>query len=441
MFSVKPKEAVHWKNWSGSVHCSLNKICTPNTIEELVIIVKQAKYRNETIRVTGAGHSFTPLVATGEVIISLQRLRGVETVDQSTNTVSVWGGTTLKELGEALAAQGYAMENMGDINLQSIAGAISTGTHGTGIHLGNIPTQITSLTIMNTEGELVTINHHSNPDLLAAAQISLGMLGIIVKVELKVLPAYSLTAHSYRLSFDDCLGQLDALKAFNRNFEFYWFPYTETVQVKTMNQSTGKEKKQGGKQNNKFKKLIIENGLLWIMSEASKRVPKTYKAVSTLSAMGVPVGSEENTSHLLYATPRLVKFQEMEYAIPEEALPNALKQIKDVIKKKKIKVHFPIECRFVKQDKIWLSPSYERNSAYVAIHMYKGMPFNEYFATIENILRHYGGRPHWGKMHTCSYYELTDLYPKLQDFREIRHQFDPTGVFMNNYLRDLFNVT
>src|SRR5699024_1156954 len=171
---------------------------------------------------------------------------------------SVWGGTTLKELGEALAAQGYAMENMGDINLQSIAGAISTGTHGTGIHLGNIPTQITSLTIMNTEGELVTINHHSNPDLLAAAQISLWMLGIIVKVELKVLPAYSLIAYSYCLSFDDCLGQLDALKAFNRNFEFYCFPYTETVQVKTMNQSTGKEKKQGRKQNNKFKKLVIE---------------------------------------------------------------------------------------------------------------------------------------------------------------------------------------
>src|SRR5699024_2960519 len=164
----------HWKNWSGSVHCSLNKICTPNTIEELVIIVKQAKYRNETIRVTGAGHSFTPLVATGEVIISLQRLRGVETVDQSTNTVSVWGGDTLEDVGEALAAQVYAMENMGDINRKSIAGAISTGKHVTDIHLRNILTQITRLTIMNTEGELVTINHHSNPELLEAAQIYLG---------------------------------------------------------------------------------------------------------------------------------------------------------------------------------------------------------------------------------------------------------------------------
>lgn len=441
MFSVTKSEMVHWQNWSGSVHCNVNQICTPFTVEELAAIVKKAKNHNKTIRVVGAGHSFTPLVATGDVLISLKYLRGVEGVDKATNTVSVWGGTTLKELSEALAEQGYAMENMGDINLQTIAGAISTGTHGTGAHLGNIPTQITGITLMTATGELETVHTQSNQELFQAAQVSLGMLGIIIKAEIKVLPQYSLIAQSYRLSFADCLKQLDALKTLNRNFEFYWFPYTETVQVKTMNRWEDHTAMPArAKQNSMLKKLVIENGLLWVMSEASKRIPKTYKAVSTMSAMGVPVGSEVNTSHLLYATPRLVKFQEMEYAISEETLPQVLQEIKYIIKRKKCKVHFPIECRFVKQDHIWLSPSYGRNSAYVAVHMYKGMPFNEYFSIMEEIFRKYGGRPHWGKMHTCSNRELQELYPKLQQFLDIRKRFDSAGVFMNDYLQELFQV-
>lgn len=434
-------ETVHWQNWSGSVHCNVNQIYAPSTVEELIAIVQQTKYHNKTIRVVGRGHSFTPLVATGDMIISVEHLRGVEEVDKATNTVSVWGGTTLKELSETLAGQGYAMENMGDINLQTIAGAISTGTHGTGAHLGNIPTQITGITLMTATGELENVHSHSNQELLQAAQISLGLLGIIIKVEIKVQPQYSLLAHSYRLSFEDCLSQLDALKTLNRNFEFYWFPYTETIQVKTMNRwDDNKTIPSRTKQNNMIKKLVIENGLLWVMSEASKRLPKTYKAVSALSAMGVPVGSEVNTSHLLYATPRLVKFQEMEYAIPEETLPQVLQEIKYLIKRKRCKVHFPIECRFVKQDNIWLSPSYGRNSAYVAVHMYKGMPFNEYFSIVEEVFRKYGGRPHWGKMHTRPYQELQELYPKLPHFLDIRRRLDPAGVFMNDYLRDLFQV-
>ena len=427
-----------WKNWSESVHCEPEHFIEPNNLSQLQSIVRHAYKTGRKIRVVGAGHSFTPLVATSDTIISLQHLVGIDQIDRTNHHVTVWGGTNLKELGEQLWEQGYAMENLGDINKQTIAGAISTGTHGTGIHFGSISTQAVGITLLQANGDMIEINETNESSLLQAAQLSLGMLGIIIKVTLKVLPAYQLVGHSYRLSLEDSLQQLMALRSNHRNMEFYWFPFTNTVQIKTMNMADATVELANKKQHNMFKKIVIENGLFWMMSEVSRIVPKSAKAISTLSAIGIPVGTETDASHAILATPRLVKFQEMEYSVPMEHVETILRTIDAVIRKEQYAVHFPIECRFVKRDDIWLSPSYERDSAYIAIHMYKGMDFSPYFQALEKILKQYEGRPHWGKMHTMNKAEVQAAYPRLHDFIDVRNRLDERGIFLNEYMHHLF---
>jgi len=437
MLSVD-KENIHWKNWSESVHCQPEKFLKPQNLEELINLVKMCNEDNRKIRVVGSGHSFTPLSATTELLVSIENLTGIDHVDAKNEIVTVWAGTILKKLGELLFEQGYAMENLGDINAQSIAGAISTGTHGTGIDFGSISTQVAGVTLLTATGELLEISEQSNPELLEAVKVSLGMLGIIVKVKLKVVPAYQLIARSYRSTLNECIAILDQLNKDNRNFEFYWFPYTETVQIKTMNiynETIEKEYKPSF-----IKDVLIENGLFKVISEVSRIIPATSKMMSQVSAMGVPVGEKKGDSHLLYATPRLVKFNEMEYSIPAEYMGEVLKEIEETIKRKKYRVHFPLECRYVNRDAIWLSPAYERDSAFIAVHMYKGMEFAEYFAAIEEIFQRYDGRPHWGKMHTMTNEKLLNAYPKLNEFLRVRNELDENGIFLNEYMIELFNI-
>lgn len=436
MFSVVNKKK--WKNWSESIAIEPKHYFEPKDLEELAEIVKYCSTNNLPIRVVGAGHSFTPLVATSKVLISLDRISGIYSIEEENNLATVWAGTRLKDLGPELFELGYAMENLGDINEQSLAGAISTGTHGTGLRFGSISTQVRGVTLFTASGELLEISTKKNEEYFEAARLSLGLLGIIVKVTLKVKKAYQLIGESYRLDFDDCLNSLDSLCESNRNFEFFWFPYTKTVQVKTLNTVENLEMKKTGKQT--FKNVIIENGLFWGLSEMSRLMPRTAKFVSSVSALGVPVGKRMNDSYLVYATPRLVKFNEMEYSVPKDQMANVLRDIDALLQKQRFNVHFPIECRYVKADSIWLSPSYEQDSAYIAIHMYKGMEFQEYFQAVEEIFLSYKGKPHWGKMHNLNYNQVRNLYPRLDDFLQVREQLDPKNLFVNPYIKELFNL-
>ena len=427
-----------WKNWSESVHCSDIEYVEPNSLEALRHVVKECYEKGRNIRVVGSGHSFTPLVATNDVFISINRLQGISSI-HSDGYADVWAGTTLKALGALLFEKGYAMKNLGDINEQTLAGAISTGTHGTGTQLGNIPSQVRAVTLLTAEGELMEISPESNAEYLNAVKVSLGMLGIIVKVELKVVPAYKLVSESYRLTLDKCFSQLESLKNDNRNMEFYWFPYTKKVQVKTMNRHD-ENIDEMNKKRAFIKKVLIENGVFWMMSETSRLIPRSAGVISKLSAQGVPVGKEYGSSHQLFTTPRLVKFQEMEYCIPKEMIKAAIKDIEKIIEKRRFNVHFPIECRFVQNDDIWLSPSYKRDSAYIAVHMYKGMDFQAYFSAVEEVCQHYHGRPHWGKMHKTNGAYLAKQYPQLQSFLQLRKKLDPHGMFVNEYLGHLFDI-
>ncbi|HAS43145.1 MAG TPA: FAD-binding oxidoreductase [Microscillaceae bacterium] len=424
------------KNWGGTVVFHPKFIRYPTSHEEVVEIIKTARQNHQQVRVIGSGHSWTSLVNTDYILVSLDQYQGIETLDKANCTAVVKAGTKLKLLGELLHAEGLAMENMGDINVQSIAGALSTGTHGTGVKFGTLATQMLEITFVNGLSETIVCSEHTNREVFKAAQISLGALGIITKIKLRLVPTFKLEYVSTKADLDDTLLNLEKYKQENRNFEFYWFPYTKTVQLKFVNKTPEAPKNVGFAK--KLNDVVLENGVFGALSRFSRAFPKTAPRISKISAWGVSKGTYINHSHLIFATQRLVRFYEMEYNIPQESFINVIKEIEACIHEHQFKVHFPIECRWVKADDIMISPASDRDSAYIAIHMYKGMEYKPYFDAIEQIFRKYKGRPHYGKMNTLKQADFAELYPNWQKFMDIRQQMDPDKVFLNEYLQELF---
>ena len=424
------------KNWGGTVKFTPKHIFYPTTHEEVVDMVKKAAQNHQGIRIIGSGHSWTNLVDTEDVLLSLDKLQGIESLDKANCTAVVKAGTKLKLLGELLHEKGLAMENMGDINVQSLAGALSTGTHGTGVGFGTLATQMLEITLVNGKGETLVCSEHKNREIFKAAQISLGALGVITRIKLRLVPTFKLKYVSAKADLNDTLLNLDKYKEENRNFEFYWFPFTKTVQLKFVNK-TAEAVKNGG-WIKKFNDVFMENRVFGVLSRLSRTFPGFAPRVSKISAWGISKGTYVDHSHLIFATPRLVRFYEMEYNVPQEAFINVLKEIEECINRNKFKVHFPVECRWVKADDISISPASGRDSAYIAIHMYKGMEYKPYFEAIEKIFKKYNGRPHYGKMNTFSQVDFARLYPNWQQFNALRQQMDPEGLFLNKYLKGLF---
>lgn len=427
-----------WSNWAGNVTCQPLEIFKPTSESELQAFVKKAYTENKRIRVVGSGHSFTPIAATDEYMLSLVHMQGLIHLDKSKKQATVWAGTTIKQLGILLHKEGLAQVNLGDIDKQSVAGATSTGTHGTGINFGSLSTQIIGLTLVLANGELLQINENENPELLDAARVGLGVLGIITQVTLQLTDSYKLEYKASKGSLKGTLAELEIYKAKNRNFEFYWFPYTDAVQLKFSNES------QEAVQDSAFKRYInqhlMENKALGFLCKIGAKFPSSYKKINKI--MGAAIGSERkvNYSHLVYATERAVKFKEMEYNIPAEHFVEVMLKIQAAIEKHQFNVFFPIECRWVQADNIWLSPAHNRASAYIAFHVYEGTEHEAYFKEMENICRQYNGRPHWGKMHTRTYEDLKIAYPKFEDFCALRKRLDEKGLLLNPHTAKIFGV-
>jgi len=427
-----------WSNWSGSVKCSPDEVLKPRTIDELTKMVGEYGRAGHHMRVVGSGHSFTPVVQSNDILLSMEELQGIESIDAERGSVTVLGGTVLKNLGNLLFEHKLAQENLGDIDVQSISGAISTGTHGTGTRFGTLSTQVEGFTLVTAAGEILECSLVREPDVFKAAQLSLGTLGVIAKVKLRVVPAKRLHYQGQRKKLADCLANLEQYRQENSHFEFLWIPYTGGVQAKFLNETTEPVSKSTIWGN--FNKVVLENYFYWLLSESCRLFPNLCKTVCNISAQSIATIDEVNYSHRLFTTPRMVRFQEIEYNIPAEHAVAVINEIQKCIQQHQFQVHFPIECRFVHSDDIWLSPAYERESAYIAVHMYRGMPYRTYFYYIEEIFKRYQGRPHWGKMHTRTAGELAELYPRWHDFRRVRAELDPQGVFLNSYLRDLFDA-
>ncbi|NBA84917.1 FAD-binding protein [Emticicia sp. CRIBPO] len=421
-------------NWSGSVRYTPSQIFSPSSEDELVKIVRNCIDLKKKIRIIGSGHSFTRLCETDQVLISLDHYKGIVSVNKEAREITVKAGTKIYEFGDLSHQLGLAQENLGDIDRQSMAGSISTGTHGTGIGFGNISTQVTAIRFVNGKGEVVNCSETDNHDIFKATQISLGSFGIILELTFRLTESYKLEFTSGKENLFDVLGRYDEINKTTRNFEFYWFPHTETVQTKYSNVSEkeAKDNKLGLWFDN-----VMENHLFNAVSFPTRYIPSLSSSVAKLSAALSGTSSKVNWSHKVYALPRTVLFNEMEYNVPYEAFADVKKEVVRVFKDRKFDVHFPTENRFVKGDDIWLSPAYQRQSAYIAFHVYKGNPHQHYFKVMEDICRSYDGRPHWGKMHTLQAADFQKIYPKWEDFQAVRKTQDPEGIFLSDYLREV----
>jgi FAD-linked oxidoreductase len=425
-----------WQNWSGIVRAKPRELARPRDVVELARLVGEYGRAGRRVRVAGSGHSFTPLVQTDDVLISIEALRGITGEDRDRGTITVLGGTPLKALGEALFQRGVAQENLGDIDVQTITGALSTGTHGTGVRFGTLSTQLAALTLVTASGDVLECSPERDPNIFKAAQVSLGTLGVLAAVTLRVVPAKRLHYIARRERLETCLASLERYKDEHDHFEFYWFPYTTWTQVKLTNVTDAPPKRRNLWSH--FNDVVLENGVFGMMSRLAQAAPGLCAPINRTSAWGISSVDAVDYSHRIYATPRKVRFNEMEYNIPAEQAPAVLAEMEECINRRKFAVSFPVEVRFVHADDIWLSPAYQRTSSYIAVHMYRPMPYRDYFQAIEEIFMRHNGRPHWGKLHTRDAAYLAACYPRWNDFQRVRQALDPQGIFLNDYLRALF---
>lgn len=425
-------------NWGRNVKFNPKQINYPTTEADVIDIVKAARQQGRKIRCIGSGHSWTRLIETNDILVSLDNMQGIVSIDKANNRATVWAGTKIKKAGELLFENGLGQENLGDIDVQSLAGALSTGTHGTGKHLRTIAAQLHAITFVNGSGELIECSEESNVETFKAAQVALGSLGVITKLTYNLMPAYKLHYISGKETLDNVLQNLERYKEDTRNFEFYWFPHTNTVQTKFSNITTEEVTTSGFMKY--LSEVVLENKLFYVLSEISRIFPFATKAISKISAWGVSKANRIDWAHRIYATERSVRFLEMEYNFPAENFEQVIREIQRTISEKNIRVHFPLECRFVKSDDILISPAYQRESAYIAVHQYLGIPHLEYFKEMEEIFMKYGGRPHWGKMHTRKADYLSTVYPQWNAFKAIRETNDPNQLFINPHLAEVLGV-
>jgi FAD-linked oxidoreductase len=359
-------------------------------------------------------------------------------VDAGTQVARVHAGTRLHALGAALAERGLAMENLGDINVQSIAGATSTGTHGTGIGFGNLATQIAALKFVTADGREMVASPDENPELFAGGRIALGSLGVLTEVSLRLVQAYRLRLERGRMDLEDCLAQADALVAANRQFEFYWLPHTETVLTKKWNITDAPVDPSGfGRW---VSDVLLENMAFGALCRLGKAVPSLCPPLSRFCASLVSASAQVDASWSMLSTVRQVRFNEMEWSLPAERGADALREIKALIARREFPLMFPLEYRWVRGDDLWLSPNHGRDSVHISVHQLVGMPFERYFDAVQAICLNHGGRPHWGKMHSLKAPQLSRLYPRWDDFLALRDKMDPKGLFLTPYLRGLFGV-
>ena len=424
-----------WTNWSGTVKAQLIAVETPESTEAVAAIVREAASRGVKVKAVGSGHSFTSIAATDGVQIRMTKMNQIVSIDDKTGLVTVQAGIPLHELNPQLAARGWAMENLGDIDRQTISGATSTGTHGTGAKLGGISTQIRGLEIVLADGSVTTCSPTENPQLFAAARIGLGAFGIITQVTLQCVPSYVMHATDEPMPLAEVLDRLDQLVDDNDHFEFFWFPHSDVALTRRNTRlPSGTTLKPLKRWQTWVDDTLATNVVFERLMRFGTRFPRSIPRITRISA-GLMSGREYVDSwENVFAFERNVKFREGEFAIPRAAVADVIREFKRYADSSGEKISFPLEVRFAAPDDIWLSTAYERDTAYVAFHQYHRMPHETYFAWAEELLRSVGGRPHWGKMHNLEAADLSEIYPRFDDFVALRDELDPNRVFGNDYL-------
>ena len=425
-------ERPHWKNWAGNQQCTPERIERPATEQGLVRIIKQAAAAGQRVKVVGSGHSFTGIALTDGRLIKLDGYARVLSIDREKQTATVQAGIPIARLSRELDKQGLALENLGDINYQSISGAISTATHGTGHALGGIATQVTGLRLITGDGSIVDCSAEKEPEIFSAARVGLGALGIISTVTLRCVKAFNLHAIEMPERVDEVLERLDENIQTNDHFEFFWVPNTGWALTKRNQRTTAPVVTRGLWK--EFRDDILVSNFAF---EALCRIGRLRPALIPRVARALPqTGRTEyiDKSYRVFSSPRMVRFYEMEYGIPAEAAIEAFNRVRSFLKQSGLVPIFPVEVRFTKGDDIPLSTASGRDSCYIAVHVFEGMQYQQYFEAVEDIMNDYAGRPHWGKLHFQTAGTLVPRYPQWDEFQKVRSRLDPEGRFSNPYL-------
>jgi L-gulono-1,4-lactone dehydrogenase len=423
-----------WTNWAGDQSCRPAVVARPRDRDELAAAVVSAAEAGRKVSVAGSGHSFTEAAMTGGAMLHVEALSGVVDADPATGLVKVGGGTVLADLNEELARLGLAMENLGDIDRQTIAGAISTGTHGTGARLRNISAQVEAVELVLGDGSVRELGGRSpvGSDLLRAARVGVGALGAISAVTLRCVPAFTLHRVDTRHPREEVLDTFDERAAAHEHFELFTFPYADSALVLERNRTDAPPRPRG-RAATFLNDIVLENWALGGLSATGRALPVAIPALSRLAARLASGSKATDRSDRIFANERRVRFTEMEYGVPREHGPEALRRVVEWVRSNRYPVFFPIEMRVTAADDALLSPSHERDTAYIAVHQYKGMEWRPYFEAVEAIMDDYAGRPHWGKRHFQTAATLAPRYPAWQDFQAARNALDPNRVFTNEY--------
>ena len=427
-----------WSNWAGNVTASPHDIATPTDADEVAAVVTSAAQAGRRVKPIGAGHSFTAAAATDGVQVHLGRLSGLTHIDRDRNLVTVRGGTTLADLNLLLAAEDLALENLGDIDQQTISGAISTGTHGTGARFGGMAAQVRALQVVLADGNKINCSPDQHPDIFAAARIGLGALGVITEVTAQCVPAFRLRAVEAPAPLDAVLESFDVDVAEHDHYEFYWFPHTDRTLAKRNDRVPGDH---GGRPLPRWRYALDDelllNGAFEVANRLGRLRPALVPKINQISARALSSRNFTDTSYAVFTSPRRVRFVESEYAVPRPSLIPVLRALKDWIDDHDERIVFPVEVRVAAADDIWLSTGYQRDNAYIAIHQYHRLDHRRYFTAFEAIVAEHQGRPHWGKLHSLDASRLGQLYPRLDDFLRVRDRLDPGRTFDNDYLRQV----
>ena len=425
-----------WRNWAGNQKASPLSIDTPRDVGELAALVASAADLGQKVKAVGSGHSFTSAAATNGRMVGLENLRGILHIDRASSQVTVGAGTRLSDLNTLLHAEGLALANLGDIAYQTVAGAISTSTHGTGKALTGLAGQVVAMKLINGQGQIIECSKSVNSHIFDVARVSVGALGIITEYTLQAVPSFRLRALEQPMRLDDVLDNVHDLASAHDHFEFFWIPHTKWALTKRNNR-TEDELQPLPRVKGWIEKTFMENYAFGALCRVGRARPSLIPRLATALPSS---GSREyvDQSFKIFASPRIVRFYEMEHALPVEALVPALKEIRAMVDRKGYLLNFPVEVRFTKGDDVPLSTAYGRDSAYIAVHVYKGMECEPFFRDVEDILRSYDARPHWGKMHYRDAEELSKLYPRWDEFIALRNQLDPQRTFSNAYTDTVF---
>ncbi|MBB0230016.1 D-arabinono-1,4-lactone oxidase [Streptomyces calidiresistens] len=424
-----------WRNWAGTQGARPVRTARPRNTAEVAALVADAADRGLRVKAVGSGHSFTGVAVTDGLHLLMDALDRPIGVDRRRGLVTVEAGMPLHRLNRLLDAHGMALTNMGDIDRQTVSGAISTGTHGTGRSSGGLSAQVTAVELVTADGSVLSCSADREPEVFAAARLGLGALGVLCRVTLRCEPAFLLRAVEMPMPLDRVLEELDDMVRGNEHMEFYWFPHTDRTLTKRNNRPLGGARRAPVPRARAwFEDEFLSNTVYEGVNRLGCAVPAAIPRLNAVAARALSPRVYTDVSHRVFTSPRRVVFREMEYAVPRAVLPEVLRELRRLPERHGERVGFPVEVRFAPADDVWLSTAHGRESAYVAVHQYHRRPHAGWFRVAEEVLIAAGGRPHWGKLHRLGAEELGHLYPRLDDFRRVRSRLDPAGVFGNPHL-------